>query len=111
MSLLKKWLVEFKFKTWTAHRTSGVGTPVTQREKEARAEEIANLLCDNNAWHSHGRFLGIGTLKSIVKLEIEDYSSDLSLRNVIREYHDTLIENMNRIEAFFALHSTAWSSL
>lgn len=109
--LLKKWLVDFKFKTWTTHRTTNPGTPVTLDEKQARAEQIAKDLCDNKKWHSHGRYLGIGTLKNVVRLDIEDYSTDLSLRNLIREYHDTLIENMNRIDFFYALHSTNWSSI
>jgi ATP-dependent protease ClpP protease subunit len=111
VSLLKKWLVEYKFRTWTQHRTNNPETTVTPEQKETRAEEIAKMLCDNKAWHSHERYLGIGTLRDVVKLEIEDYSANDSLRGLIREYHDTLNEYTNRMQAFYALHSTAWSSL
>jgi hypothetical protein len=111
VSLLKKWLVEYKFKTWTQHRTNNPGTPVTPEQKAARAEDIAKMLCDNKEWHSHERYLGIGTLRDVVRLEIADYSADHVLRGLIREYHETLNEYTNRMQAFYALHSTAWSSL
>ena len=54
LTLLKKWLVEFKFRDWDKHRTTPatLGRLVTADEKQARAEEIAKLLGDNRPWHS-----------------------------------------------------------
>ena len=71
ITLLKEWLVEYKFRDWEKHKD---GSDVTGEEKEQRAEEIANLLGDNKIWHSHGRMIGINRLKKFLKLKIEDYS-------------------------------------
>lgn len=107
VTLLKNWLVEFKFNDWTHHRTTPakMGQAVTKQEKQERAEEIAKTLGDNKRWHSHGRMIGVETLKSVLKLEIEDYSSDLELRGLIRSYNDLLIEYIRRTQFKVFLHS------
>jgi hypothetical protein len=107
VTLLKKWLVEWKFRNWVLHATSPekLGKPVTQTEKEQRAEEIAILLGDNRAWHSHGRYISAHTLRTVVRLEIEDYSNDIKLRNLIRTYNDLLTEFIRRNDFTFFLHS------
>jgi hypothetical protein len=98
ISLLKKWLVEYKFSDWTVHATTPAkkDQPVTKEEKEARAEEIANALSDNKLWYSHGRMIGIATLTHLLKLKIEDYSYDDALRSLIRHYNDFLVEYVQR---------------
>ncbi len=57
IDLLKKWLVKYKFKDWNTHQTNPVlkDKPVTEEEKIQRANEIADLLSNNNEWKSHGR--------------------------------------------------------
>jgi hypothetical protein len=107
ITLLKKWLVEYKFKDWTTHATSPTkrGQPVTEAEKQQRAEEIAKLLSDNKIWHSHGRKIGIGTLQSLLKLKIEDYSTDSDLRGKIRSYSEFITDYISRHEYPFFLHS------
>lgn len=82
ISLLKKWLVKYKFKNWDKHSN---GLPVTPIEKEQRAEEIANKLGDNNEWKTHGRPIDIETLKSL-KLQITDFSNKPE-RDAIRNYY------------------------
>jgi Serine dehydrogenase proteinase len=64
ITLLKKWLVEFKFKDWTVHgSTPGLlGRPVTDEEEVQRAADVATLLSDNKLWHSHGRMIGVATV-------------------------------------------------
>ena len=91
IALLKKWLVKYKFKNWTRHRTdkNKLGQPVTQQEKVYRAEEIAKTLSDNKRWHTHGRPIHIDALKEI-KLEVEDYSDKIELRSLIREYYELM---------------------
>src|SRR5690606_25472211 len=69
INLLKKWLTEYKFKNWTNHRTNNVGSKVTSDQKLQRAEEIAMKLSDNKIWHSHGRTIPMGVLRSELKLE------------------------------------------
>lgn len=74
VNLLKQWLVKYKFKDWAQHQCTNPGSVVTPEEKEARAEQIARDLSDNNRWHSHGRMIGINTLTGSLKLKIEDYT-------------------------------------
>jgi phage anti-repressor protein len=98
VDLLKKWLVKYKFKKWTTHRTTNEGQEVTQAEKEELAEVIAEQLSDNKKWHSHGRYINIDTLREL-KLEIEDYSKDIELRKAIISYNNLLkefVQNMQR---------------
>lgn len=104
VSLLKEWLVKYKFKDWVVHRTNQPGSPVTDDEKAARAEQIARDLSNNNQWHSHGRMIGINTLKNVLKLEIEDYSDDPELRRNTKIYADLLSELAERQRAPFMLH-------
>ena len=94
ITLLKKWLVEYKFKDWTTHMTNQLklNKPVTQEEKVKRAEEIATDLSDNKMWHSHGRMISAKTLSSVLRLKIEDYSSDLKLRSLVRAYTDLITD-------------------
>ena len=107
ITLLKNWLVQYKFSDWTTHRsTKGkVGQTVTSREKEERAEEIARLLGDNKHWHSHGRMIGVDSLRNVLKLEIEDFSKDGKLRSLIRNYNDLLMEYIGRSQYKVFLHS------
>jgi len=98
VSLLKKWLTDFKFEDWTVHRSLGAnkGLAVTLQEKEARADEIARQLGDNKHWHSHGRRIGIDTLRNNLRLEIDDYSDEPALREKINDYHDLISDYMRR---------------
>jgi hypothetical protein len=107
ITLLKEWLVQYKFHSWTKHQTNPKkkGRRVTQKEKEKRAEEIAKLLADNKLWHSHGRKIGIRTLTTSLRLKIHDYSQDAELRALIRSYNDFLVEYMEREDYSFFLHS------
>lgn len=92
ISLLKKWLVKYKFKNWAKHETNVdlLGQPVTNAQKVERAEEIADILSNNNQWKSHGRPINIETLEKDLRLKIIDYSKNDDLRNLIREYYDLL---------------------
>lgn len=97
VSLLKKWLVDFKFKNWNVHKATNPGVPVTPEERVARAEEIANCLSDNNRWHSHGRMIGMKTLQDDeIKLEIDDYSTLEPLRTNIRMYSGLLSDYLEK---------------
>lgn len=103
ISLLKEWLVNYKFKNWITHKSSGL--EVSDKEKKLRAEEIAKLLGDNKLWHSHGRSIGIKTLTSLLKLQIDDFSENEYLRKIIRNYNDLICEYINRHQVRTFLHS------
>jgi len=110
VDLLKKWLVEYKFKAWTEHRTTSPGTPVTHEEKVARAEQVAADLADHKKWRSHGRALNVSRLQEL-RLEIDDYSSNAPLREKIRRYNDLLTAHVDRLNMQFYLHSHHTESL
>lgn len=96
VALLEKWLVQYKFKDWAEHRTTNPGSPVTVEEKQARARDIASLLSNNGHWHAHGRHIGMGTLKNVLKLDIDDFGTDADLQRAVRRYNDTLMDYQNR---------------
>lgn len=104
VDLLQRWLVKFKFKDWSVHRTNQPGQPVTDDEKRERAREVARQLSDHKLWRSHGRALNIARLKEI-RLEIDDYSIADGLRDAIRQYNDLLTAHVDRNQFPFYLHS------
>lgn len=87
--LVRQWLTEHKFKNWNTHKTHNPGTPVTPEEKQARAKQIADVLCDHSKWLSHARSIKIPDLES-VGLQITDYSKTKELADAIRRYHALL---------------------
>jgi len=103
IALLKEWLVKYKFKTWVNHSSSGL--VVTKEEREDRATEIARDLGDNKIWHSHGRSIGISALTHILRLKIEDYSSDKPLTKLIREYNDLICQYISRMNSEMFFHT------
>lgn len=107
VTLLKKWLVEYKFKNWDKHETdqAKLGQKVTTQEKEERAEGVAKTLGDNKLWHSHGRFIGIDRLTKDARLKIENYTDDFTLRPLIRSYNDLITEYIAKNNYTTFLHT------
>lgn len=105
ISLLKQWLVAYKFKNWTTHRTTNPGTPVTQAQKENRAEQIARDLMNNNKWNSHARMISMEKLQKDLLLEIDDYSGIPSLRDNVKIYNTLLSEFLGRQSSPMIIHS------
>ena len=105
ISLLKDWLVKYKFKDWTTHKDD---TPVTAEEKVTRAQEIAEKLSNHKHWHSHGRMIGIKTLTTDLKLRIEDYSNLVDLKAAIRQYSDLLLDCVKTRNLNYMFH---WTNL
>lgn len=89
VTLLQDWLVKYKFKDWNVHSDD---REVTQYEKSERAKQIALDLSDHNKWHSHGRMIGINTLRSDLHLRIEDYTNEAEIKACIRKYSDLLLD-------------------
>jgi hypothetical protein len=110
ITLLKKWLVEYKFKDWTVHQTTPakLNKPVTLAEKQLRAAEIATALSDNKTWHSHGRMISANTLSRVLRLKIEDYSTDTVLRPLIRGYNDLITDYITKKNHASFLHSRCY---
>jgi len=102
ITLLKKWLVKYKFKNWDTHQTTPglIGKPVTVAQKEKRAEEIANQLSDNKIWKSHGRPINIETLEKDLNLRIEDYTDAKETKLLIKLYSRLAIDHMENKMGF-----------
>jgi Serine dehydrogenase proteinase len=98
ITLLKKWLVIYKFSKWVTHLTNSekLGLTVSLEEKQERAERIATQLSNNRLWHSHSRFINIDQLNETCRLKINDYSQDDEFRSMIREYNDIIMGFVNR---------------
>ncbi len=82
--LVADWLVQYKFKNWAIH--SSTGASVTLDDKKARAEKIATQLCDHSHWLTHGRSIKIEDLERM-QLKITDYSKLPDLAVAIRRYY------------------------
>lgn len=104
-SLLKQWLVSYKFKNWSTHRTNNPGSPVSLAEKNARAEQIAKDLADNKRWHSHSRMISMSCLQQDLRLEIDDYSSVPAIRDSVKIYNALLTEHVERQSSPIFVHS------
>ena len=103
IDLLKKWLVQYKFKDWDTHRTTNPGTPVTPEEKTERARVIATALSNHKVWRSHGRSLDLVKLSEL-RIEIDDYSDDSVLTGLIRAYNDPMTGYVDSRQIGFFLH-------
>ena len=103
-ALLREWLPRYKFKNWANRETSGA--VVTQAEKEARANEIAEALGDPNRWHSHGRGITCDDLDNeTIKLKINNYGTITATQQAIRNYHGLLEDYMGKRGWRMAIHT------
>lgn len=85
--LVTRWLADYKFKNW--HQRETRKTSVTPADREGRAREIAEELCNHSRWLSHGRSIKIADLLAM-QLRITDYSKNPALHDPIRRYHTLL---------------------
>jgi len=108
VELLIKWLSQYKFKNWKKTETSK--KRVTERTKQTRAKAIAHILNDPERWHSHGRGIGIETLRKELKLQIEDYSENQPLAEAIRDYFSLLMDYLHRQNRVYFIHTERYFS-
>lgn len=93
-TLLKEWLVKYKFKNWETTETQKI--TVTPEMKNQRASEIATMLSTTGEWHSHSRNISKEVLEEKVKLKIKDFKDIPDLKESIRFYYKLLIDYMMR---------------
>jgi ClpP class serine protease len=103
ITLLKEWLVKYKFKNWKTTATRKI--KVTDQMKVARAAAIATELNNTAKWHSHGRGISISVLTDELKLQIEDLTKSSELHKEVREYYGMLNDYMGRRGHNVALHT------
>ncbi len=94
VELLERWLSAYKFKNWTT--TSSGKKPVTPALKKQRAKEIAELLSRNERWHSHGRAIGMDTLRNELNLQIDNLADTPGLHKNVTEYFGLLSDYIRR---------------
>ena len=101
--LLTNWLSTYKFKDWNTH--SSTGKPVTDEEKVRRAEEVASVLSNNERWHSHGRTISRETLRSELRLKIENFEDIPCLPVAIDEYVGLIKDYVQRERLRWFVHT------
>ena len=106
ISLLKEWLTKYKFKDW--HQTASRKLPVTPQMKTERAEFIARELSKNERWQTHGRGIGMDTLRDELNLKIDDYSSDPRLAGLVWNYFWFMRDHMGRNGISSYVHSLSF---
>lgn len=84
IQLVTNYLSTYKFSTWAYHSN---GTPVKQEDKEARAKEIAGLLCDHATWKSHASAINRDIAETKCMLEIIHSETILGLDRAIRRFN------------------------
>ncbi len=98
---VKNFLIKYKFKTWEKHSSSG--NPVTNEDKERRAKEIANILCDHSEWKSHGHAINRDVARDMCKLKITHSESidglDKAMRRMWAMFY-WLFENTQMVKIF-----------
>ena len=105
VSLLKDWLVRYKFKNWKMTQKRNI--PVTEKMKKERAEQIARKLLDTERWNSHGRGISMEVLQKTINLQIDDFGKDASLNSCIRIYCRLVQDYVGKMGKSNFVHSTA----
>ena len=80
--MVKDFLVNYKFRTWEKH--SSTGLDVTDDDKKKRADEIASLLCDHSEWKSHGHAINRDVAWNKCRLKITHSESIEGLDRTMR---------------------------
>lgn len=83
IELVENYLLEYKFRSWT---TRSDGSAVSDDHKKARANEIAQLLCNHAHWKSHGRGITRELAWSECKLRITHPEDIAGLERAIRRF-------------------------
>lgn len=104
VTLLKEWLVKFKFKNWDVTETSK--TPVTPEMRQQRAEDIARELNNTDRWHSHGYGISLEVLRRDLNLQIDDLDDDPERCEKVKQYHRLLTDFMAKLGTLGVLHTT-----
>ena len=103
VDLLKQWLTAYRFKDWEVTETQGI--PVTLEMKEERASWIARQLNDHERWLTHGRGIDMRTLRSDLRLKIQDFGTEPDLKKAIWDYFWFLRDHMARNELVSFVHT------
>ena len=102
VSLIREWLVQYKFKDWSTHSKTGEDT--TLEEKKNRAEEIARALNDQGRWGTHNRMINRDTLTQM-GLRIDALETYQELHTLVQEYFWFFRDYAFKIQQHNLVHS------
>ena len=105
ISLLKEWLVKYKFKNWK--KTKARRTSVTVKMKEDRAEEIAKELNNTERWHIHGYGISMDVLIKDLNLFIDDFGKKPIIYDKIKQYSHLLDDYMSKMSQVGVIHKVS----
>ncbi|HDO52548.1 MAG TPA: serine dehydrogenasease [Rhizobiales bacterium] len=103
ITLLKEWLVNYKFRNWT--KTRSRKRPVTPSMRTRRAGQIAKELNRTEKWHSHSRGISMEVLARDLRLEVHDFGKNHELNEKIRAYYGLLKDYMARVQHGGVVHA------
>lgn len=102
ITLLKQWLVAYKFKDWKVTRSRQ--RKVTLKMKQDRAAKIAKDLNNTEKWHIHGYGISKDVLEGELNLMIDDFGSNPDLSREIRGYYELMDDYMAKRGSRAAIH-------
>ena len=102
ITLLKEWLVSYKFRDWKT--TEARGLRVNKQMRTSRAASIAKKLNDTSRWHSHGYGISMDVLRRDMRLKIDDFGTNQELRKAIRSYHELFEDYLTKRGIIMAIH-------
>lgn len=111
--MVKEFLCKYKFNSWERHSSNN--QPVSDKEKEERAEEIAKLLCDHSVWKSHGHTINRDAAWNECKLKITHAEDIEGLERAMRRmwalfywiFENTMITKMFVSDNYCIIRQTA----
>jgi hypothetical protein len=103
ITLLKEWLVNYKFKNWTETETRKI--KVTPQMREKRAGEIAAALNKPSMWHTHSRGISMHTLRDKLNLKIDDFGERPNLNAALKAYNKLLVDYLARLRQNLVVHT------
>lgn len=103
ITLLKTWLVKYKFKNWKITKTRRI--QVTKQMRKERAEKIGEQLNKTTEWHTHSRGISMNVLKRSLKLEIEDFELNRALDKLIKKYYKLVNDYMAKRSIVALVHT------
>lgn len=102
ITLLKEWLVKYKFKDWK--KTATRKKTVTKAMRTNRARRIAAILNDTDRWHTHGRGISMEVLRRDLNLVIDDLEQAPDLYKAVKSYHGLLKDYAEKLGMSGTLH-------